>query len=338
VLIPLTCPGCGNIRQINESFAGRTVRCPKCSEYCEVPPAEAGPLASAGVAPRRRRRVADLDDEEHTDFEMEQDGGRWRVVSAGLLGMQVADGLLILALGGLVAAVLIVLGSNPLEGTRHRDITIANSIMLGVVIGSGVAIVVQLVGLVLCCLVPRNAGARGRASLALLLYLMGLVLPVGALVAWVALSGYAAEEPMIPVVLFWVAVAGGVIWFLSHLLAILFLADVAFYFGRKGVAKSAFVHAALLFLGIVVGIAALFLASSVDVGALFIETTAPRPGARPAVAAGPTSRNYVSTAMIVQIVSVVLLAVAIFWHVLLLGSVRRIIRKELRVAREAASE
>jgi hypothetical protein len=338
VLIPVTCPGCGKVRQINESFAGKLVRCPKCSEFVEVPQPDpdAGPpgggfppdAAEEVVKPRRRRAASRLDDDEGgDDFHMARDSGRWRVVRFGLLALRAADVLLLLALVGLVAGVLRVMALEAAAvGAGGEEARTAGLILLGALACAGVAVAVQFTGLVLCCLVPRDAGARGRVLLALLLYVLALALPpVGVAVSAVFATNEEVAS-LAPAAVSWAAMLGAVLWLGSHLLAALFLADVAFYFGRKRVASSAFLYALVLFVGVVTAVTANYLAANLDPRGITLDQPfAPRLG-------GPTGKNFVTPVLLVHIVSVVLLGAMFVWHLLLLGSVRRIIRKELQAA------
>jgi hypothetical protein len=153
----------------------------------------------------------------------------------------------------------------------------------------------------------------------------------GAYFASIQLARFADEEPAIPVVLFWVAVGGVLLSFLSHLVTALFLADVAYYFDRKPVARSAFAAAALLLLAMVAFVVAVSMNSLVD-----LESQAYKMNSAAAGRPDEHSAYNVTPAILMQTASLALLVLYIIWHLLLLGSVRRIIRQERKAALAAA--
>lgn len=193
--ISVTCPSCQSSVHVDESLAGKDILCPSCNERVTVPSLAAGrPEARPGAdrnaieegeeRARRRERDADLprwSDAEDYPLPPSGDPGRWGATLAGLALIFWAV-LILAVLAGITQVVALAAGSNPAVmfggpggGGNPQQAVALGLGMMALGCGMLILMIIGFVGMCMCCTVPSESGAKGRAITTVILVVLFLV-------------------------------------------------------------------------------------------------------------------------------------------------------------------
>jgi hypothetical protein len=195
--IEVDCPSCQSAVHVDDSFAGKDILCPNCQQRITVPSITSG---QPGAMPRRgdeseerfeegrgegrsgREAMPRYRSDDDYDVPVRDDRARWNATLTGLaLIFWVA--LIMTILGEANLAIALALGSDqPAFGGGNLGgnpgnagataLTFARSGLGCVMI---ILFIIGFVGLCMCCTVPSESGAKGRAITTLLLIILGVV-------------------------------------------------------------------------------------------------------------------------------------------------------------------
>lgn len=195
--IQVTCPSCRNTMLVDDHLAGRDVVCPQCDRRLTAPSFSAerpdlGPGVGPALPPYRAgewdepQRGRWGDDE---DFQDRRPQGTWSVTLAGLSVMFWA--ILSLAVVSEIASILnIVVGQNPglfmnAGNPRGDEMALAGGLMVVGCAILGLAIT-GFVGMCMCCTVPQESGAKGKAIASVILVVLFVVAVIIAVIVFFA--------------------------------------------------------------------------------------------------------------------------------------------------------
>jgi hypothetical protein len=195
--ISVICPSCQSSVHVDESLAGKDILCPSCNERVTVPSLTAGRPEARPAAPRdaieegeeragRRERDAELprwSDADEYALPPSRDPGRWGATLVGL-ALIFWSVLIMAVLAGITQVVGLAAGSNPQfmfgggPGGGGGNPQQAAALGLGMMaLGCGMIIVmiVGFVGMCMCCTVPSESGAKGRAITTVILVVVFII-------------------------------------------------------------------------------------------------------------------------------------------------------------------
>jgi predicted Zn finger-like uncharacterized protein len=194
--IEVECPSCQSAVHVDDSLAGKDVLCPNCQQRITVPSIASG---QPGAMPRRGeesderfeegrgegrggREAMPRYRESHDDYDVpvRDDRARWSATLTGL-GLIFWTWIFIAALFALITLLGMALGTNQQLFAGNPANPPAGPVVaagLGVMAMACVAIILGIityVGMCMCCTVPAESGAKGRAITTVLLIALTIV-------------------------------------------------------------------------------------------------------------------------------------------------------------------
>lgn len=200
--IQVSCPSCKSDVFVDEALAGKDILCPTCKQRMTVPSIAAGrpdvKLSGAefeeGDAGRGGMTAGPPRWREGDDYDVpaRRDPSRWNATLTGL-AMMFWTGLVLTIVSLLAGIAILAMGSNlqRMLGNNPPGAPPPPEAM-GLFVGMAavgcvmvVLLIIYYVGMCMCCTVPRESGAKGRALAAVILF---AVTVVGHLVASMAIG------------------------------------------------------------------------------------------------------------------------------------------------------
>lgn len=177
--IRVSCPSCKSDVHVDENLAGKDILCPSCKERLTVPSIAAGqPEAMPGdsdVEDDRYREGAAprgglprWGEDEDYETPLQRDTGRWNATVTGL-NLIFWTSLVCIVLFVLMQGIALAMGNNPqMLGVNPGGPPPPQAMAFGLgmmVLGCAMIVlgIVWFVGMCLCCTVPAESGAKGRA-------------------------------------------------------------------------------------------------------------------------------------------------------------------------------
>jgi hypothetical protein len=207
--IRVSCPSCKSDVHVDESLAGKDILCPSCKERLTVPSIAAGQPEMMpggadfddddrfreGAGPGGLPRWGDDDDV----VQREHDTRRWAATATGL-ALIFWNWLFIAILGGIFMVLGMFLAGDAQAmamrpGAPPPPQMIAfGFISLGLICLLVILLIISFVGMCLCCTVPAESGAKGRAITSVILIGVTVVLVVILFLASVVQSIQLAQK------------------------------------------------------------------------------------------------------------------------------------------------
>ncbi len=130
--IPTRCPGCQELYQLADKFAGKKVRCKKCQEILTVPDADSSPTYQIQSGPGRPKSAAAPVREQRRPARLDRDEDEWeeprsRSVRRNNRGLMIGLGIgglalgLILLGGGIITVVVLTTEAEPDESASVAE-------------------------------------------------------------------------------------------------------------------------------------------------------------------------------------------------------------------------
>ena len=259
--IRVSCPSCKSDVHVDESLAGKDILCPSCKERLTVPSIAAGQPQMMpgdedeqsfreGAGPGGMPRWGEREDE--YDLPSRRDPSRWNATVTGL-NLIFWTGLVLVIVSVIVQAASLAMGNNPqMFGPAPGAQPPAEAMAFGLgMMAAGCVIIVlaivSYVGMCMCCTVPSESGARGKAIATVVLIAVSVV---GGIVGVIAMSVATVAQiqkiggPPPPGVMPFPAgpmIAFFVVMFLDFILLVtlwlLFLRSIAHYFRNDRLSK-----------------------------------------------------------------------------------------------------
>ena len=261
--IQVSCPSCKSDVFVDEALAGKDILCPTCQQRVTVPSFAAGRpevklsgseieesdagRRDSGAGPPRWREGDDY------DVPVRRDPTNWNATVTGL-NLMFWTLLILLILVVIVQGAGLAMGTNPqfmgAQNPQNPPPPEALAFGLGMM-GVGcvmiVLVIIWFVGLCMCCTVPAESGAKGKAIATVLLVVLGVV---GGIIAFIAImvSTFAHIQKMggppppgqLPFgmgVLLGAALAIAVYSALTIIVWMLFHKSIANYFGNERLSR-----------------------------------------------------------------------------------------------------
>jgi MFS family permease len=250
----VACPSCRSEVVVDQVMAGCEVACPRCGGRFTAPSNTTAPSPSISPA-----TFAPLDEPTHHEPELESlprfdrrrdldigtlrvdVGRRWKTTVVGLGMMFWAT----IAMVGTMFPLLITAGiadhlgrrAGQPPGPEHAAVI---ALFFGLICVMLLLAALYYVGMCLCCGVPPESGARGRAIAAVLLSGLFVVAGFFTIMALiVAAAQQQGREPITPGVAVVVALAFTFLAWAIFIFWMLFHRAVALYFGNRSLARAA---------------------------------------------------------------------------------------------------
>ena len=191
--IEVACPSCQATVHVDEGLAGKDILCPSCKQRVTVPSIASGRPEPRAAAPRDvdegleehdrpgRGRAGNLPRWGDDDYDVpaRRDSTRWNATLTGLALIFWAWLIItVLAVLAQVAALAMgttgmMFGPGPGAGGAPPPGLMALGVMM-MALGCGMIVlaIIAFVGLCMCCTVPSESGAKGRAVTTLILVIL----------------------------------------------------------------------------------------------------------------------------------------------------------------------
>lgn len=199
--IQVSCPSCKSDVFVDEALAGKDILCPTCKQRMTVPSIAAGrpdvKLSGAEfeeedsgrggmtAGPPRWREGDDY------DVPARRDPGRWNATVTGL-NLIFWTSVVMVILFLIMQGVGLAMGNNPqMMGAQNPqnppppEAVAAGLGMMGVFCVMFVLMIIWFIGMCMCCTVPAESGAKGKAITTIVLFALTVV---GGIIAAVAVS------------------------------------------------------------------------------------------------------------------------------------------------------
>src|SRR5262245_18113631 len=192
--IRVSCPSCKSDVHVDESLAGKDILCPSCKERMTVPSIAAG-------RPETMPGGTDVDDddryregagpqgglprwrEDEIDMQRGHDTPRWTATATGLA--LIFWNWLVIAILGVIFMVMSLFFASDAQAMALRpgappppQIVMFGFIFIGLICLVVILLSIAFVGMCLCCTVPAESGAKGRAITSVVLVGVSVVLVV----------------------------------------------------------------------------------------------------------------------------------------------------------------
>jgi hypothetical protein len=267
--IEVSCPSCKSEVHVDDALAGKDILCPNCQQRVTVPSIAAGrpeALPGGGREPdeadedrdrggRGRASLPRYQGDEDYDLPRRSEPTRWNATLSGL-SLLYWSSLVMGVLMLLMAVVGLVMGGDPQRfmmgnpGQAPAPEALAFGLgMMAMICVMFVLFIVSFVGMCMCCTVPSESGAKGRAISAVVLVvltlLLGIIVGVAAVIqtAGQMQRGGAppppGQMPFSPTAVIVLTVVGGFASLLIATLWLMFHKAIADYFQNSRLSKHA---------------------------------------------------------------------------------------------------
>ncbi len=258
--IEVSCPSCKSDVFVDEALAGKDILCPTCKQRVTVPSFAAGrPEAKLsgseieeGDAGRGGLEAGLPRWREGDDYSIpaRRDPGRWSATVTGL-NLIFWTSLIIVILAVIMQGALLAMGGNVLGQPNPQNPPPPEAVALGLGMMAFICVVIVLgiiwfVGLCMCCTVPAESGAKGKAIGTVILIVLGIV---GGIIAGIAIVVYAigqaqqmggpppGQMPLPLGALIGITIGGALLGAVMIVLWMLFHKSIANYFGNERLAR-----------------------------------------------------------------------------------------------------
>lgn len=201
--IRVSCPSCKADVHVDDALAGKDIICPSCRERMTVPSLASGlPEAKAGAAGGDQHDDDDRireggssagglprwDDRADFDLPRRHDSTRWNATLTGL-GLIFWTSIISVIVTTIIVGLGLMMGTNQqimfgAPGAQPRPEMMAMAL---VVSGLGCVLlilaIIAFVGMCMCCTVPSESGAKGRAITSVILVSVSVVMLIVFIVA-----------------------------------------------------------------------------------------------------------------------------------------------------------